>query len=262
MQINQSSEGALFGLALRLKREQASTAELINWAIELLMQGQDTPALRRLAGCYTSEPLSESLPWFNQSLAELRIQLPADDQLISEYAAHLAREILQQSIPALQGLDQLASLNYQRQRWDPLLQPLCDLQAATELLADGLDSYAWIYEDFQADALEGLIQSECQFFLLLRQQPEAALILQSSYCLDCGQRALPLQAQMPERWLQKCWRLLTGRPAQSAARCAVCNSPNLLPLSRLAGRRRYLKESVAASEPEPEFEPGEPCSGR
>ncbi|HEY9839659.1 MAG TPA: hypothetical protein V6D23_04320 [Candidatus Obscuribacterales bacterium] len=240
--MSESWRESLTELAAQLASEQAGTQELITWAVQTLGQGADTPALRRLAGLYDRDPMSEARPWFESALNELKIVLPERDLLFSDFVAVLAQRVLAGSLAPIEGLGRISALSYARRAWDPLLTPLCDLQAAAELQADGLGSYAWLYPEFDQMPLPELIAAECQLFLDLRAAHPPPDLLRTSWCLSCRRRSLPHSRKIPESWLQRLWRNLTANPPVFESLCPHCGSHDLLPLSSLAGRRRYLAE--------------------
>lgn len=236
---------SLTALAAGLVLERAGTPELIAWAVAALEQGEDTPSLRRLAGCYAQDSFFDTLPWFRQSLREMGIELPEPDRLLSDYASLLAGRIQAGEQEALAGLREMIGLNYSRQQSDPLLGPLSDLLAAAELQADELGSYAWLYPEFATLPLAELIREECRLYLALRDQAVDEL-LTSSWCLSCGQREKALVQPRLQGWAQELWRRVCGNQAELRASCPHCGSEELLPLTRLAGRQKYLAAEQTA----------------
>lgn len=230
---------SLTELAAGLALARTGTPELIAWAAAALAQGEDTPSLRRLAGCYAQDAFFDTLPWFRRCLTEMRIHLPDSDRLLSDYASLLARRIQSGEQEALAGLREMISLNYSRQQSDPLLGPLSDLLAAAELQADELGSYAWLYPEFASMPLTELIREECRLYLALRDETVDEL-LTSSWCLSCGQREKALVQPRLQGWAQTLWRRVCGNQAELRTSCPHCGSEELLPLTRLAGRQKYL----------------------
>ncbi|PKL80181.1 MAG: hypothetical protein CVV27_00780 [Candidatus Melainabacteria bacterium HGW-Melainabacteria-1] len=238
----------LIELAARLELNRVQTPDLIQWAVLALEQGLDAPALRRLAGCYAPEPLSDTLSWYQRSLQELDLCLPTADALLDAYTALLARRIVTGDDPVT-GLKQITDLNYMRRDWDPLLIPLCDLQAAAELQRDALGNYTWLYSDFDRADLQSLILEECRLYLALQALNPPADLIRSSWCLSCGQRSLPLTRPIKQAWSRRLWRRLNGNPRPLESVCPSCQSLELLPLSSQAGRRRYLSSCGQYDQP-------------
>lgn len=238
---------ALLELWLSLRQERAGTPELIGWAVEALAAGVDGPALRRLAGLYAHQPLSDAAPWLDKTLQELGQRMPEGDGLLDANCELLARRILSGEQEPIAGLARLSRLIYARRTHDPLLQPLCDLQAAAELQADELGSYTWLYPEFETRPLRELILEECRLLQALHPRyasPEAAAALMAtSWCLACGARGVPVLRPAPERFFARIWRLLSENPRPRHSHCQACGSRELLPLTSLAGRLKLLPEA-------------------
>src|SRR5688572_15698038 len=115
--MTESWRDALTELLARLSLERAGTPELIDWAVGALEQGADGPALRRLAGLYRDQPMSDARPWLEACLREGGIVPATKDALLSDYAALLAQRILAGTLAAPAGLGQISALNYARHDW-------------------------------------------------------------------------------------------------------------------------------------------------
>lgn len=219
--------------------DRCGTPELVAWAVEALEQGADTPGLRCLAARAVQEPLSESLPWFHRSLAELGLELGSPEQRRDRYLSLLAWRVVQQTLDPQEGLRQILAVDASQSRRHPLLVPLGDLQAAVELQQDGLETYSWLYAEFAEMPLEELIRTECRLYLELLPIAPANL-LETAWCLTCGQRSIPFERARPLHFGQRLWLWLSRNRPEILKHCSDCASTELLPLSRLAGRQRFL----------------------
>lgn len=227
-------------LHVQIKIGVIQNSQLIDWAVGLLEHKIETAHVLKLACAYVQESRFDLEVLFQKSLSELKLLFPEDDQLFKDYAVLIAHAVLRNEVPPATGLDLLNQVNYQRQEWDPLLRPICDLYAAVELSADHMQSY--LYAEFEQMPLADLIREECQLYLDLSQLETQDLLpedlLNTSYCLNCAHRIKPVQA--PESWLAKTWRQLTGNQALRPWMCPDCNNTRFLSLMTLAGRKRFI----------------------
>ena len=79
--------------------------DLVEWAVRALVEGFDSPALRRLAGL-DKDSWFEAKPLFDRAVQELRLELPSTKELLlRDYLRVIAREMLdgrRQPVDALQ----------------------------------------------------------------------------------------------------------------------------------------------------------------
>lgn len=236
----------LIELAAREAVSEALIGEYIAWGVMALELGADSRALRRLAGLYAHDSVDEARQWLAVTVVELGLQKPAGDRAIGDFTALTARRILQGEIEPGLGLCRLSQLNYAREVRDALLQTICDLQAAAELRDDQLANYTWLYPDFDDLPLGELIRQECELYLKLRDTAPPDL-LETSWCLACGQRDKPMSRPRAQDWLKTLWRILTQNPVLTEQVCRHCGHAELMPLSRPEARERFLREASAKS---------------
>lgn len=221
--------------------------DLIDWAVQGLTEGYDSPALRRLAGAYAREPLSEIEPWFDKALAEMEYLLSPEplDPFFRPYSRLVAKWILNSKLPEEQGLKRLSELLYQTPQCDRLLYFFSELQ-------DALDF--WPHEPKEAFALcpelkelspETCIRRECELFLAFSQRenlPEELFLW--AYCQHCGHWARPAYTRVNQKLMDKIRKPFFSSESVYQAECAHCGTPHPLSMNTQAGRQLWLDQTT------------------
>ncbi|MGV3526339.1 MAG: hypothetical protein ACO1RX_19120 [Candidatus Sericytochromatia bacterium] len=241
---------ALRDLRIQIGLHGVWTPDLIAWACAQLAAGEDSPALRRLAGLREGDPASESQVWLERLLAEQggpTSLLPTDPEL-GQYAVQVAQRICRGERAPLLGLDELVALQQLRHQSDPLLEPLLDLHAALELERAEPGCGVILYPELSPQP-ETDVQAECALYLAWQEQPLPPGGLHALWCPDCQQFSPPpLQPAwaQPTSWLKRLLRrvmpgLNRGGTTPPGPICGACGSPGPLSLQRRAGRSSALQ---------------------
>ncbi len=220
---------------------------LIDWGVMALEKGYDSPALRRLAGCYSHESLADVEPWFDQALAELKLDLATFEMgpLFRPYSRLLARQILAGDLASRLGLKRLAALLYQTPLIDRLLYFFSELDDALDFWPQDPDEAKALCPELGEMPPEDCIQAECELFLALSEHlllREDLFLL--AYCPRCETLARPVYRPMPEPWSESIKRLIARGHRPHQALCSQCLRPDPLNMSSIAGRRRYLANKL------------------
>ena len=96
-------------LAGREALDRVSARDYIDWAVNALSEGFDTPALRRLAGLDlegTAVAEDARAEW-RAACVELEIQAPSKQGAVKAYVANLAREIVEGRIGPVAGAERI-----------------------------------------------------------------------------------------------------------------------------------------------------------
>ncbi|WP_395750229.1 hypothetical protein [Prosthecobacter sp.] len=114
-------------------------ADCVEWAMEALTEGYDTPSLRILAGLASPLVIFEVRDYAKRALRELGISIPNGPAAISAYARDLVSDILVQP-PLMQSR----------------LRELCDLCIAEDYQNDIYDFYLlrWAYDDLKNETVQ------------------------------------------------------------------------------------------------------------
>ncbi|PIQ29273.1 hypothetical protein COW36_17180 [bacterium (Candidatus Blackallbacteria) CG17_big_fil_post_rev_8_21_14_2_50_48_46] len=228
-----------------------STSDCIGWGVAMLSAGYDSPALRRLAGCYSHEHLADVLPWLEKSRQELKLERPELGALFRPYSIWLAQQILGGQLAPVLGLKRLAQLNYQLRDWDPLLRFFCELDDAADFLPQAPEEAGYLFKELESLSLIECILEECRLFLAYSEfeaLPES--LFREVFCPTCQTQALPVYRPMPEPLSEKLKRLWQGVGRPREAVCTQCGARELLRLDSQAGRRWWLENSGSLSETE------------
>jgi hypothetical protein len=216
--------------------------DLIAWAVKALTEGYDSPALRRLAGCYADEALADIAPWLERALSELNIMLPTLAPDFRSYSCLLAQAVLDGELLPKLGLKRLAELLYDLPETDRLLYFFLELQDAAEIIDSETEEALCIYPELAQESLENCILAECQLFLAFSQIKDLPTeLFLEAICLNCAQQDKPLYRPVPEPWTTKMHRLFAKDYRHQEAHCRHCQSKELLSLSSVAGRQNWLK---------------------
>ncbi len=122
----------------RLSAQEAAgtvtARHLIDWAVQALCDGYDTPRLRRLAGMDLagSPSVYDAIEAFRQTLAELGVAVPEREALLRDHVRELARGVVDGTVEPEAAVDLI-----HREVLDPLKHPK-DLMAWCYLW-EGLD---------------------------------------------------------------------------------------------------------------------------
>ncbi|MBB5034536.1 hypothetical protein [Prosthecobacter vanneervenii] len=118
---------------------RGEASDCVEWALEALCQGYDSPSLRILAGLIPPFTTFEVRDYAMKALRELDISIPVGAAAISAYAKDLVLEIVVQ--PSLMQ--------------EPL-RLLCDLCIAEDYQQDLYDFYLlrWAYDDLQQEPVQ------------------------------------------------------------------------------------------------------------
>lgn len=84
------------------------TAEqLVQWAVQALCAGYDTPSLRNLAGMDLDGPPTtyDASQVFRRAVAELGITVPEREQLLRDYVAEIARGVVEGTVEPEAAVD-------------------------------------------------------------------------------------------------------------------------------------------------------------
>ncbi len=86
-------------------------SDFVEWAVQALCDGFDSPALRLLAGLDLGGQVSafEAAEHFRTALAELRVDLPDQDSLIRTYVREIARDIADGALSPQAGVHRIHS---------------------------------------------------------------------------------------------------------------------------------------------------------
>ncbi len=118
---------------------RGDAADCVEWALEALCDGYDTPSLRILAGLIPPHQSFEVRDYAIKSLRELGISIQVGAKAISAFARDLIADIVAQ--PSLM---------------QPHLRLLCELCIAEDYQRDIYDFYLlrWAYDDLQQEAIQ------------------------------------------------------------------------------------------------------------
>lgn len=222
--------------------------DLIDWGVMALEKGVDSPALRRLAGCYSHESLAEVEPWFDRALAELKMDLATTFEmgpLFRPYSRLLASLVLAGDLAPRLGLKRLAALLYQTPVIDRLLYFFSELDDALDFWPQDPDEAKALCPELAEMPPEDCIRAECELFLAMSEYPELREdLFLLAYCPSCETLARPLYRPMPEPWSESIKRLFARGYRPHQALCSQCLRPAPLNISSIAGRRRYLEKGL------------------
>jgi hypothetical protein len=100
-------EDELIALLVHRLATRASAADMIDWATEALVCGEDTPSLVILAGLDRSSSVFETSPWLDKALGELRIPVLSPSELRRAVVGVVSRELLAGRITSKVALDRI-----------------------------------------------------------------------------------------------------------------------------------------------------------
>jgi hypothetical protein len=224
-----------------------TTETAIEFGVNALIEGADSPALRRLAGAYPRDHLADVIPWLDKALTELGIEKSQFEMgaYYRPYSRLLTKQVLKGTLSPHQGLKRLAELLYLTPENDRLLYFFSELDDALDFWPQDPDEANALYPELGEMPPEDCIRAECELFLALSEHPvlREDLFLQA-YCPRCETLARPLYRPMPEPWSESIKRLIARGHRPHQALCSQCLRPDPLNMSSIAGRRQYLANKL------------------
>lgn len=110
--MNSVDMSKLYTLLLARKDGAVVGSDLVNWAVQALLDGSNTLNLRILAGLSNDVVLPEAEVYFWRALNELGVPLPADEELEAfraagqrRYAGEVARQMMLGQVSLREGLE-------------------------------------------------------------------------------------------------------------------------------------------------------------
>lgn len=151
-------------LSLLLNRSMgfALPEDYVQWAMERLCEGLDSPSLRILAGLNTRFERDEVEPYFKKSCKELEIEMPASGVEPRKTAELVKRAYDLGDISAEDALRLLAALYQESDYSDPLLAVWYGIEEELSLLGSGHEGY--FYPTEALDCLEEVLEREWLLF--------------------------------------------------------------------------------------------------
>lgn len=142
--------------------DQGKASDCVNWAIEALGAGKDTPHLRMLAGL--AEPLNpfEVRTYTELAFTELALPLPQGEEAVTQYAKSLVDEILNNPAYVRANLGELAKL-CQQNEYQPNLYAFYLLRWALHDLDAADVQHYW--EGATQENIEAIVLQRCKDFL-------------------------------------------------------------------------------------------------
>lgn len=122
----------------------------VDWAVEALVDGLDTPNLRILAGLQKPLIWGEVDHYFELALSELCIPIPGDEETVRSYLRDIAGDIVAGAIPPSEGCREVYRISVDLDYPDDL-RPWLHLD-------DGLDPET--YDDLMGPTLDAAILKE------------------------------------------------------------------------------------------------------
>jgi len=223
---------------------QVGSQDYIDWAVALLGQERDSPALRRLAACYAEDDLVfEIRPWFEQSLQELGLERPEyNDVFWLDVAAYWVHQLLGQHCEPQAGLQALTRIIQQLGYRQPLLDGFSDLSEALEHLPADAHTAQLLYPELAEHSPWQCLQLECQLFRALRPLNLPADFNRQVVCQACQHQGLPQQRRVAMGLAQKLSYQLSQKPLPWESVCSQCRSTDLLWLRTATGRRWWWQQ--------------------
>jgi len=141
---------------------QITVADYIDWAVDKIVSGYDSPNLRMLSGLDSSGGLFEAEFHFGRSLNELGIVEPDRAGKFKGYAIELAQQILEEQLSLRDGVNILyricVLLDYAKE-----FMIWLELDDAIEDIKTG--GYPHSYSTMTAENFENIVRSEAEKFL-------------------------------------------------------------------------------------------------
>lgn len=219
----------------------ARPRDYTDWAEALLVAGLETESVAVLAGLgLDREPESAEVEtFFQRSLSELDLELPAEALALQHYAVQLCRRLVAGEVDAIATLYLLESF-YVRSDYDPLYSVWDEL---TEDLAwlDG-DEPAYFNPGLTRETLPARIGAIARQFLVLLDTDLPPDFFRMSLCGTCGFFGESGVERSEMNWLPEAvFRYLFRRGPARRAVCARCGAGDPRPMSDFEARETYLR---------------------
>jgi hypothetical protein len=158
------STKAIFG---KRTLKQLSAEVYVDWAVEMLVQGQDSFHLRILAGLDRSGSVFEAEDHFLRSIKELGIAEPEQEEAVRAYGCEIAQQIIDGQLSAQEGVKTLYSIcldmDYSR---DFIIW--LELDDALDSLLAG--EYPYSYPSASMKNFDAIVKKEAENFIITMQK--------------------------------------------------------------------------------------------
>jgi hypothetical protein len=103
----------------------ASPKDYAGWAERMLISGSNSQSIAILAGLDVEKfpDTDEIKHYFKQSLIDLKLELPSEEQSILDYAVYICHEIIDGKIPSEDAVSVLNDI-YSKSNYEPIYKPL------------------------------------------------------------------------------------------------------------------------------------------
>jgi hypothetical protein len=171
----------------------ATPEDYIEWAVERLCEGMDSPSLRILAGLFVRFELDDIEPCFNNSCMELGIEFPALDAGPGKTAWLVKRAYDQGEVSAESALHMMAALYSMSDYSDPLLSVWYEIEE--ELAQKGSGCEGYFYPPEGLDSVEQVFELEWKLFERASRLDLPAVFIRYIRCAQCGHIGEPQPRQ-------------------------------------------------------------------
>ncbi|MBW4694030.1 MAG: hypothetical protein KME27_19975 [Lyngbya sp. HA4199-MV5] len=170
-----NSTNAIFG---KRALHQVFADDYIDWAIELLVQGYDSPNLRILAGLDRRSSVFDIETYFIHAIKELEIEEPEPKAAVRAYACEMAQQIIDGQFTSLRAVVRALYQIWLNTDYDPNYAIWLTLDDALDSLYAG--EYPYSYPSATLENFEAIVQQEAARFVSQLLQPKADKRLQNS----------------------------------------------------------------------------------
>lgn len=209
----------------------AAPEDYVNWAVQLLQEGYDSPSLRILAGLIPKLERDDIEFYFTKVCEELDINIPDTEENTTVTALRIKQAYNLGDLSAEETVRLMARLHREAQYLNPLLCIWMDIDEELSLIGSGFEGAIYPVEEF--DSLNDLVRQELEFF-------ERSSVLQLSQnfnhfirCNMCG------HIGEPKLYVES---FTSQGIEQNGYSCSNCNATSFRSMSYPDVRIAYLSQ--------------------
>ena len=230
-------------LAKRLMN-QATSKDYVQWAEELLLNGEDRESVKILAALNLTRPVYwfDVERYFTAVMTDLNINYSDDMRILKEYSKVVAQQIIDDKIEPVEGVNKLSEV-FSKSSHDSHYSNWDILEDQITFLYDAGPKYTFL--PITEKNLNEYIKKEAELFLRLLEVPLPELFYHKFICEDCYYFGLSKSERKNYKWLSDKWywrlRFILERPEYRNL-CKKCGSRNVIAMTEHGGLELYLDQ--------------------
>ncbi len=232
----------------KLALGQSLNTSLQDWATQRLVDGEDTPSLRVLAGLFGEEEIREAIDYLRKVENELGLVRPTSEISIKNYIREQLDHFIRNPIEPELFINRIGSIYV-----DYSYEAVFPFHEVWYALSEAVDCFGWdeaqlaqyYYHGIRRDNITRITLQEARLALAYWDLDVPEQIIESCYCESCyslGKPHMKRSSSLPD-FLH---RLIHRRSSYVTPICLKCGVDHPLPFWNRRVRILYLKGRIGS----------------